>query len=164
MKKALQDGRVNFDTYEPQESFEPKKLFRGLRGKNKEGGDIVPSEWDFLSHAELLEWAETIQSSNGETIKKNMPLELLEQVEFFISKNMSNNVKKDELKYYSCSFSEDYDKLDALYVKDYSDRCIAEGVVNKEHGVLSDKHGRPWRIHCFLYKDVDIKRSFEVRK
>lgn len=163
LKNALQKGCVNFDTYEPQTTFEPQKLFRGIRGKNKDE-NIVLSEWDFLSHAELLDWAEQIQSPDGDTIKKKMPPELLEQVEFFISVNMMRNVKKDDLKYYSCSLSNDYDKLNALYVKDYPDRCIAEGIVNKEQGVLSDKHGNPWHIHCFLYENVGIKNSFKVCK
>lgn len=165
LKKALQEGVVNFDTYEPQKNYEPKVLYRGLRGK-KTSGDIELFNSDFLSQAELLDWAEKIESAeNEDVVKSTMPEDLILQVDLFRNNPKRRGIaQKDNLGDYSCSFSDSYEKLEGLYAKPWLGKYIAKGCIDESCGVISDKHGKPGHIHCFLYEGVGLKGLFEVCK
>lgn len=164
LKKALQDKIVSFDTFDPQKKFAPKQLYRGLRCKPKDG-NIELFDSDFLSQAELFYWIKKIEDAeNEDVVKAEMPPDLLAQVDFFRSSNGRKNFKNDDMRLYSCSFSDSREKLESLFAKPSKGKYIAQGVVIDSQGIISDKNGNPWHVHCFFYDGINIKENFKVCK
>lgn len=160
LKHAIIDGKFDIRSFEPRLEIDDVPLFRGIRRKP---GEAVLELYnsDFYSQAEIYYHIQRSNQAINESKNYDISADLKVQIELLKNTPMFKNYK-DIPGNYSCSFSKDYEKMDAFIDKADKGRFVVKGFVKSSQAFLSEQDGGPSHVHAFLFEDANIQNSFEV--